>query len=63
MVGESANGVSCRPAVQTKVRDLVQIAPHDFSKKSLTAIEDNINTKFANKASYESRLPVTWPVG
>lgn len=27
----------------------MQIAPDDFRKKSVTAIEDNINTKYANK--------------
>ncbi|KAK0628468.1 RNA polymerase III subunit Rpc25-domain-containing protein [Bombardia bombarda] len=33
----------------TKVSDLVQIAPEDFGKASITAIEDNINAKYANK--------------
>lgn len=36
-------------AVQTKVADLVQIAPEDFSKQSAVAIEDNINAKYSNK--------------
>ncbi|KAK0703613.1 RNA polymerase III subunit Rpc25-domain-containing protein [Lasiosphaeria miniovina] len=35
--------------VLTKIADLVQIAPNDFGKSSLTAIEDNINAKYANK--------------
>ncbi|KAK1764569.1 RNA polymerase III subunit Rpc25-domain-containing protein [Phialemonium atrogriseum] len=35
--------------ILSKVADLVQIAPHDFSKNSMDAIEDNINTKYANK--------------
>lgn len=34
---------------QTKIADLVEIAPEDFRKKSGTAIEDNINAKYANK--------------
>lgn len=29
--------------------DLVQITPEDFHKKSMHAIEDNINAKYANK--------------
>jgi len=29
----------------------VQIAPEDFGKQSYAAIEDNINTKYANKVS------------
>jgi len=29
--------------------DLVQVAPEDFGKQSFQAIEDNINTKYANK--------------
>lgn len=37
-------------AVQTKIADLVQIAPDDFRKQSYVAIEDNINAKYANKA-------------
>jgi DNA-directed RNA polymerase III subunit RPC8 len=36
---------------QTKIADLVQIAPDDFRKQSYAAVEDNINTKYANKAS------------
>lgn len=36
---------------KSKVADLVQIAPHDFSKNSMDAIEDNINTKYANKVN------------
>lgn len=34
---------------QTKISDLVQIAPEDFSKHSIVAIEDNINAKYSNK--------------
>ncbi|KAL2114440.1 hypothetical protein VUR80DRAFT_7128 [Thermomyces stellatus] len=33
----------------TKIADLVQIAPEDFSKQSAVAIEDNINAKYSNK--------------
>jgi Rpb7p/Rpc25p/MJ0397 family SHS2 domain-containing protein len=36
-------------APQTKIADLVQIAPDDFRKRSVVAIEDNINAKYANK--------------
>jgi hypothetical protein len=35
--------------ILTKVADLVQIAPDDFRKQSHIAIEDNINSKYANK--------------
>ncbi|KAH8708123.1 DNA-directed RNA polymerase III subunit RPC8 [Beauveria bassiana] len=35
--------------ILTKISDLVQIAPEDFSKRSIIAIEDNINAKYANK--------------
>lgn len=35
--------------MKTKISDLVQIAPEDFSKHSIVAIEDNINAKYANK--------------
>lgn len=35
--------------ILTKVSDLVRIDPNDFSKKSIDAIEDNINAKYANK--------------
>lgn len=34
---------------QTKIADLVQIHPEDFSKDASQAIEDNINAKYANK--------------
>jgi hypothetical protein len=34
---------------QTKLADLVQIAPEDFSKRSIDAIEDNLNAKYSNK--------------
>ncbi len=37
--------------LQTKISDLVQIAPEDFAKRSIIAIEDNINAKYANKVS------------
>ncbi len=37
---------------QTKIADLVQIAPDDFRKQSHVAIEDNINAKYANKARF-----------
>jgi len=43
---------------QTKVADLVQIAPQDFAKKSLTAVEDNINTKFANKVGMKNERTI-----
>lgn len=39
------------PLGQTKIADLVQIAPADFSKRSIDAIEDNINAKYSNKVS------------
>ncbi|KAG7292189.1 hypothetical protein NEMBOFW57_002224 [Staphylotrichum longicolle] len=42
--------------ILTKVADLVQIAPDDFRKQSHVAIEDNINAKYANKASSEVLL-------
>ncbi|KAJ2959583.1 hypothetical protein NQ176_g11109 [Zarea fungicola] len=35
--------------ILTKISDLVQIAPEDFSKRSIIAIQDNINGKYANK--------------
>ncbi|KAH7326354.1 RNA polymerase III subunit Rpc25-domain-containing protein [Stachybotrys elegans] len=35
--------------ILTKIADLVQIAPADFSKTSIVAIEDNINAKYSNK--------------
>jgi len=35
--------------ILTKIADLVQITPEDFSKDSAQAIEDNINAKYANK--------------
>jgi len=35
--------------ILTKISDLVQITPQDFSKPSKQAIEDNINAKYANK--------------
>ncbi|PHH81307.1 hypothetical protein CDD82_1051 [Ophiocordyceps australis] len=35
--------------ILTKISDLVQIQPKDFSKHSIVAIEDNINAKYANK--------------
>lgn len=35
--------------ILTKIADLVQIAPEDFSKRSIDAIEDNINAKYSNK--------------
>ncbi|PHH62383.1 hypothetical protein CDD81_7179 [Ophiocordyceps australis] len=35
--------------ILTKLSDLVQIQPKDFSKHSIVAIEDNINAKYANK--------------
>jgi DNA-directed RNA polymerase subunit E'/Rpb7 len=30
----------------------VQIAPEDFSKRSIDAIEDNINAKYSNKVRF-----------
>ncbi|KAM3449726.1 hypothetical protein MY3296_006703 [Beauveria thailandica] len=38
--------------ILTKISDLVQIAPEDFSKRSIIAIEDNINAKYANKTNH-----------
>ncbi|KAM0435997.1 hypothetical protein ACHAPT_002889 [Fusarium lateritium] len=35
--------------ILTKIADLVQIAPEDFSKRSKDAIEDNINAKYSNR--------------
>ncbi|KAK3372552.1 RNA polymerase III subunit Rpc25-domain-containing protein [Podospora didyma] len=35
--------------ILVKIADLVQIAPEDFGKSSFTAIEDNLNAKYANK--------------
>ncbi|ROW01390.1 hypothetical protein VPNG_07596 [Cytospora leucostoma] len=35
--------------ILTKVADLVQITPAEFHKKSVHAVEDNINAKYANK--------------
>jgi len=35
--------------ILTKLADLVQIIPEDFSKDAAQAIEDNINAKYANK--------------
>jgi len=35
--------------ILTKIADLVQIIPEDFSKDASQAIEDNINAKYANK--------------
>ncbi|KAI6779711.1 uncharacterized protein J7T54_005741 [Emericellopsis cladophorae] len=35
--------------ILTKFADLVTIEPKDFSKKSIEAIEDNINAKYSNK--------------
>jgi len=35
--------------ILTKIADLVQIAPSDFSKHSIGAIEHNINAKYANR--------------
>ena len=34
---------------QTEIQDLVQIAPEDFQKSSIEAIEDNLNAKYSNK--------------
>lgn len=41
--------------MQTKIADLVQIAPEDFSKRSADAIEDNINAKYSNKVWFLTR--------
>jgi len=35
--------------ILTKIADLVQIKPSEFSKASRVAIEDNINAKYANR--------------
>jgi DNA-directed RNA polymerase III subunit RPC8 len=34
---------------KTKVADLVEIKPADFTKASIVAIQDQINAKYANK--------------
>ncbi|KAM3444600.1 hypothetical protein NHJ13734_001250 [Beauveria thailandica] len=48
--------------ILTKISDLVQIAPEDFSKRSIIAIEDNINAKYANKmVTVEFRMIVFRP--
>lgn len=39
---------------KTKLADLVQIAPEDFSKRSIDAIEDNLNAKYSNKVRDET---------
>ncbi|KAK1758225.1 RNA polymerase III subunit Rpc25-domain-containing protein [Echria macrotheca] len=49
----------------TKLADLVQIAPQDFSKESAKAIEDNINAKYANRVIHKIGLcvclwDITW---
>ncbi|KAL6851275.1 DNA-directed RNA polymerase III complex subunit Rpc25 [Amphichorda felina] len=46
--------------ILTKIADLVQIAPADFSKPSIQAIEHNINAKYANKTA-EFRMVVFRP--
>ncbi|KAK3397488.1 RNA polymerase III subunit Rpc25-domain-containing protein [Sordaria brevicollis] len=51
--------------ITTKIADLVQIAPEDFSKESFVAIEDNINAKYSNKVVQKVGLfvclwDVTW---
>ncbi len=64
-----SNGMAADTAwLQTKVADLVQIAPGDFAKKSMVAIEDNINKKFANKVSLvlvllQTEIEVWWFLG
>jgi SHS2 domain found in N terminus of Rpb7p/Rpc25p/MJ0397 len=35
--------------ILTKLADLVQIAPKDFGKVSIIALQDAINTKYSNK--------------
>ena len=35
--------------MQTKISDLVQIAPAQFEKHSRVAIEDNLNAKYSNR--------------
>lgn len=44
---------------QTKIADLVQVHPEDFAKRSIDAIEDNINAKYSNKVllTSDSRNP------
>ena len=39
---------------QTKISDLVQISPHDFNKPSIEAIEDYINSKYANRVEHDN---------
>lgn len=45
--------------MQTKVADLVQITPEDFKKRSIVAIEDFINAKYANKVIQKIGLCIT----
>ena len=47
---------------QTKIADLVQIAPDDFRKQSHVAIEDNINAKYANKARFPRDYLLSTPI-
>ncbi|KAF4462780.1 dna-directed rna polymerase iii subunit rpc8 [Fusarium albosuccineum] len=42
--------------ILTKIADLVQIAPEDFSKRSIDAIEDNINLKYSNKVRFDKKI-------
>lgn len=42
---------------KTKIADLVQITPAEFHKKSVHAVEDNINAKYANKVSHITLCP------
>ncbi len=44
--------------ILTKFQDLVQIAPHEFYKKSREAIEDKVNEKYSNKVVHKVGLCV-----
>ncbi|MCJ1351875.1 MAG: DNA-directed RNA polymerase III subunit rpc25 [Icmadophila ericetorum] len=35
--------------ILTEIQDLVQITPEDFEKRSIEAVEDNLNAKYSNK--------------
>lgn len=40
--------------LQTTISDLVQISPEDLGKSNAEAIEDNLNSKYANKVVSET---------
>lgn len=50
-------------AQKTKIADLVQIAPEDFGKQSIAAIEDCINEKYSNRVVQKVGLFISlWDV-